>query len=257
MWFLGFEDSEKKVSHSETCEQILKSNTKKYEYPTDINFRVEISCFGMGYQKTEFWITVNFSEIINGNVLLALPFPYSGNKKNGSLTILNSPENTLVYEDARKLKNRELGYNHIDANELWDFYNEEDYGIIVSPIQIGVETHFCYTHKISTMSRLFVPTKLSNQHFMKRPKYTLQISTTNTLKYQNVKKMVNYENGVYSWNEEFWNTHTESVDIWFATSMWDSSDDGEDTEPEEIVENTQNNTLAYTDSENTESESYE
>lgn len=216
--------------------------------PENVTTNFLVESFGKGYQKTSIHFRVN-SEEVSGNtetntntqVNVVLPFPWSSNKKDGSLQIIEDDgldsllhlenstrltENDIqIFENPRKLKKLERDQLDIPtANELWNIYTEEDFGMMLFTIEKDVDYRLDFTHKISIFSNLFVQSRFSNLNTLKGVKCDLNIWSINSRRDALPKfmKIQMSEKDLLKYSfEEF--DHSEDIRI--PTYNWESSDE--------------------------------
>ena len=122
-----------------------------------------------GYQENTFLIKMGGP---GEKYRLAIPYPWASNKKNGSLIFIETlknnilglnptpinPEETQIYDSARKLKNETVDL--INVQEMHQHYNYNDFGYLTFWINANQWYSVSYRHKISSESILFVPCRL-------------------------------------------------------------------------------------------------
>lgn len=231
--------------------------------PENVDVKILVEAFGKSYQLTSLQFSVSDGSS-DKPIYLAVPFPWSVHKENGSFNVINDERldkllqssNTTrlglsdvkLYENARKMK-KETDTDILDLptmRELWDVYTDEDMGIFVVKATPGVVYRIDYTHKISIFSTLFVQTRFSNFHTMKKHNFSVEIWVINGRK-DNLKKYLELHNEKYDSFLDFIGLKCErldryvikpsfdwSEDVRFGSNSWESSDEsGSDDENEE------------------------
>lgn len=205
--------------------------------PNNVDMNVLASSIDKGYQENIIQFRVSGDE----GYTVGFTFPWSSNKKDGSLTLITpntydtefeliedakTPE-LQIFRKARELKkNTELDRGTI--SEIWDCYVNEEYGVFTTEIEPNTWYQLSYTHKISIFSKLFLPTRLSNYHIMSNPTFNLNVWSRNiSLRQQELDQIVEkVSNDRYTGSTE--NKSLKRLmeyDIYFSTSNWESSDD--------------------------------
>src|SRR3989304_2460376 len=231
------------------------------EIPSKVNATFLVEALDNGYQKTSLQIYVErkvSANVLCEKVQTVIPFPWSANKENGSLKIINDEtlmnlehenfntvskltENDVkIYKTVREIKkesNSTIDYSTI--REIWGVYTEEDYGVFVFEILPGGVYQIDYTHKVSIFSKLFLPIKFSNYHALSKPEtyFKIWVINSNRLNLQKFLEPVNYENSLNNSNKSLdcyrlKKDYDFSDDVFFNTTNWDSSDDDEGDESE-------------------------
>lgn len=219
--------------------------------PKSINVHGFVTSVPKGYQEMEyrFKIEAEPEKTKDGKLWVALTAPWSPNKENGSIKIIDQKdkqENTEyvsendveIFEKPRKLRNfsdAEL----ILVQDMCQWYLE-DFGIISFWVQAGKWYQINYRHKIAANSKLFFPTRLPSIVINSdKPELDFTISVKDSLHYdvpKHLKKIETKENSiVYKIIDDWhWENDTE-----FNTENWESSDDEliDDSEQENDTEN--------------------
>jgi len=197
--------------------------------PDEIDYQIKGSSLENGYQQTDikFCIKGQYSEYI-----MSLVFPYSVNKENGSLKLINSyfiggekPLNINIYDSARKLKNIN-DTSLMNIQELHNYYNWDDFGYLTFTVKNNIDYSLSYTHKINSKSVLFLPLKLPTIIEARKPKINVKIYANNILLYNIPKFLIKCESDIkdsylYMIDKKF--DFTQDVEL--KTNNWDSSDD--------------------------------
>lgn len=217
--------------------------------PTHIDMESLIESLPMGYQLTNLKFTVKSHD--NSPMRIAVPFPWSPHKKDGSLSILNETkipvetdsqpftiiENVTITGKLRSLKNED----DIDMILVHDLltWHLDDIGVFTFWVDSGVEYSVNYKHKIAADSQLFLPTRLPIPVIDKKPIINWKCWVVNAnplclpknIKIERVNddtRILHFQEG-YKWNE----------DTRVSTFNWESSDDdfGSGSETESETEN--------------------
>ena len=138
--------------------------------PSSITVQALISSIAGGYQQTNYRFNIN----AEGKVWIAIAFPWSPHKPNGSFKIVDtdllsqikeSKENTIltaddikIWERLRSLKT-EPNIELMHVQELINWYLD-DIGVITFWAEPGKTYQLNYSHKIASDSCLFLPTRL-------------------------------------------------------------------------------------------------
>lgn len=232
--------------------------------PEHVDCKIFVEAFGKSYQHTSLQFVVGNSNDKENKTthFVVIPFPYSANKENGSLKIIQDTrfdkmlelsgvksvveikhlnnEDVTIYKNVKELKKSENSRLHDfpTIREIWDTYVEEEFGVIVAEIQENVVYRLDYTHKISIMSSLFVQTKFSNFHVMKPGcEFNLDLWVSNsrkcfipifleTYEYKSEISNIKFQGKLdrYKPNDKC----DYCDDVRFSTSCWESSDEEED-----------------------------
>jgi hypothetical protein len=217
--------------------------------PETVDLKILVEAFGKSYQLTSLQFCIKNTDY--KEIYIAMPFPWSVDKENGSFKvvrderldkILNSEavhlqqSDITLYENARKLKksDNQALLDFPTIRELWDIYTEEDFGVFVVKVSPGVTYRIDYTHKLSIFSTLFVQTRFSNLHNMKKNNFSAEIFVING-RADNVAKFLSFVKYTSSGSETV-DRYTIKPsfdwceDVRFGTHCWESSDESGDSD---------------------------
>ena len=228
--------------------------------PSKVEATFLVEALDHGYQEVNLQLLIEKREKIVANVSdekseekeveVVIPFPWAANKPDGAFKLSNNDKLKLlqdeslisvpindvkIYKTVREVKketDRKIDY--VVIREIWDTYNEEDFGVAVFKVEPGIRYQLNYIHKVSIFSTIFVPTKFSNYHSISKPETNFKIWTLNCTKagLPNFVKSLNYDKCLmkifkgknldcYGMKEDF----DFGYDAKFGASNWDSSDD--------------------------------
>jgi len=185
--------------------------------PTKINCEFVVESKEKGYQSTTFKLKANFANE-QENSIVAIPFPWTGYKPNGSLVIVNNNIDYCVYKNIRVFRKAVSELDFISVQEMLTHYVSENTGVIVFTLKHNTEAEFKYLHKISVFSKLIIATKLPQTLIITKPEIKMTVKVVNGESFglqPFVKKIENNEYEITEFEE----------DTKFSTTSWDSSDD--------------------------------
>jgi len=207
--------------------------------PSNLKQEFVVKSIQLGRQQTEIVASGEFK----GHV--AIPFPYTYGKQNGSLEIVSSNgfSKVSVHENIRKMYqylyenpcNIQTNYSIIISDAKKQYAND-DIGWILCEMD-GVENtkehtfSICYKHKIHYSSSLWIPTQVSPLHYTKQTEGDTSIRVYNGL-------LSTYpKNWSVSWEDDIIVINIPNsifdTDISITTINWESSDDEIDVQEQE------------------------
>lgn len=171
--------------------------------PTEIDWNCTIKSLPNGYQRTE--ITFKFegpSEGDSTDYVIVFPYPWAGNKPNGSFELVcNSTNNKMIQITDVKYHGfikelREAGYNIMTTSDIKNTYTSDsnmDFGYVSVKALPGVWHRIEYKHKISSQSCLFASATLPFVLKSKNIPVRYQLTTIGGLLYRAPKFLKHLE----------------------------------------------------------------
>ena len=202
--------------------------------PDGINCRAVVSSIAGGYQQTSIRFSINASS----KTWIAIAFPWSAHKENGSLEINKenlvdrfdiadnvtniSATDVEIWERLRSLKTQpDIELVHVQ--ELINWYLD-DIGVMTLWVEPNQTYQINYRHKIGADSCLFLPTRLPVIISARKPQMDYRLWVLNGIVIDLPKwlKRVRWEEEVaeLEYNEWDWDEDTR-----INTDNWESSDD--------------------------------
>jgi hypothetical protein len=210
--------------------------------PSNLDIKWLVSSYGAGYQLNT--VVFKVSVVDQKGITIAIPYPWTPHKTDGSLTIDSNTESQLTFNCERlnrnnvKIVNRfkelnNAGYELFMIQELSNWYLDD---IAVMLIDIEPEKYYTitYSHKISADSYLFIPTRLSCLLSTIPVQFKLWILNGITadlpkqLKRIGVEPINNTTAEVFDFNTWGWEDDTRII-----SDNWESSDDEKDSDSED------------------------
>lgn len=209
--------------------------------PTDIYIRGYVESVDSGYQKTSIRFNINAdpNTLHEGKVWVAISFPWSPHKENGSLKLLE--QNMLEHVEP----NEEIVKPTIDDIQIWDRlralksednielvhvqelinWHLDDVGVMTFWAEPGKTFQLDYSHKIASDSRLFFPTRLPTLIANKTPNVDCKLWVKNAVLVDIEKQLerastTKKDIALFTFKDWNWDLDTR-----FSTDNWESSDD--------------------------------
>lgn len=207
--------------------------------PTRIQTDITVESVQPGYQHTKLTFKIDAtaeSTTQDGLVWIALAYPWSPHRPDGSLILMDSATDVTadatvigktdvqITEKLRKLRNNP-NVQLMNAQELCQWYLD-DIGVMSFWVKLNQTYTISYKHKIAANSKLFVPDRLPTLVASKNPEIISKLTVVNDMGVQvpkHLQKMGKIGNStVYEYKKWDWDE-----DTWLESDNWDSSDDGD------------------------------
>ena len=203
--------------------------------PTEINIQSVVVSLDKGYQQNSITFTFQASD----NLIVALPYPWTPNKPNGSFQLLEglpkgpvtenaeniTKENITIYEKLRDLRKIE-GIDLMNVHEIMNWH-VEDVGVAVFNVAPNTTYQINYTHKIAIDSCLFIPTRIPSSVMNYNPKVSVKLWLKGAILSDIHKKVEIISSRHDEYVQATFKEWDWGEDVRFHTFNWESSDDGE------------------------------
>lgn len=202
--------------------------------PSAINLRASITSLIGGYQQTSIRFSVDMP---TEDAWIAIAFPWSAHKENGSLEINDndgleefeessdvinlSQDDVQIWERLRAIK-AEPNIDLFHVQEMISWYLD-DIGVMTYHIKAGQTYQINYKHKIAADSCLFLPTRLPVIIGARNPEMNYKVWVKGSIPYDLpkwLKKSYTGDTVCLTYGEWGWDDDTR-----IGTDNWDSTDD--------------------------------